>query len=384
VLHLQLVIETEDRGEEGGRFTRMALSAIKDDMVSEPFVEVVDVPIRGDDTFFAVFPESALPAAFSPTGSEVRFCLNLEGEIQSTSGFCGLITGEVLTLDLPLVESTFSAEPWQSRTDPIPSSCQSDGEEGMCQRMTPEMCPDLAEGMNVDFSSCEEARAFRLFLPEEHDPGQSYPLVFLWHGLGSDVDSIVRDSGLADWVTEGDFILAVPVSRAQAVEWDQLTVSDSKDLAFFDDMVTCTQARLGVDPLRIYTTGLSGGGLFSTYLGLMRADVLAATAPMSGGLIIDYQMPSRALPYLVTWGGEEDIAVEQDFHVFAQDLMGDLRGGGHFVGACNHGRGHEWPQDLNPAVVGFFRDHPMDVDGAPYAAALPETFPNYCSVLESE
>jgi predicted esterase len=378
LLPLQLEIVTEHRGEDGGRFQSMALRAVSDGNVSEPFVTVEDVPIMAGDIFAAEFPESALPAAFSPTGSDVRFRLNMAGRITSESTFCGTITGEITTLDQPLTMSTFAVEPWEGRSETAPSDCAGNGGGGMaCDRI--DMCPDVAVGVNM-LSSCEEDRIFRVFAPDDMETDETLPLIFLWHGLGSDPDALLDRSLLAEQVNERRFVLVVPSSRALPVEWDQLGQGDNPDLAFFDDMVTCVQTAFPVDTNRIYSTGLSAGGLWTTYLGLRRASVIAAIAPMSGGLIVDYVAPERTLPVLVSWGGIEDIAVEQDFNTFALALIEDLQAAGHELVTCNHGQGHEWLPSFNPWVLQFLFDHTLDGSDPPYAMGLPEVFPDYCRV----
>lgn len=59
--------------------------------------------------------------------------------------------------------------------------------------------------------------------------------------------------------------------------------------------------------------------------------------------------------------------------------------GGHFVVQCNHGLGHEWPDDgINSYLYQFFEDHPRGVKPDPYAAGLPSTkwgdWPSHCSI----
>jgi hypothetical protein len=101
---------------------------------------------------------------------------------------------------------------------------------------------------------------------------------------------------------------------------------------------------------------------------------------MSGGLIADYVVPPRKMPILVSWGGEMDQAVGQDFNVFARNLIRDLELGGHFYVPCNHGAEHVWYREFTPWVLRFLLDHPYDVAPEPYAEMLPDAFPDYCSI----
>ena len=109
----------------------------------------------------------------------------------------------------------------------------------------------------------------------------------------------------------------------------------------------------------------------------MRGDVIASSAPMSGGLLVPYPAPEVAIPMMFAWGGEGDEAVGQDFHLLAVDLLANLAEGGHFVVTCNHGDGHQWPEGITPGALEFLLDHPRGVDPLPWADGLPAGVPDY-------
>ena len=112
---------------------------------------------------------------------------------------------------------------------------------------------------------------------------------------------------------------------------------------------------------------------------ILQAVLLASAAPFSGGLIVDYPAPEPTIPVLLSWGGESDFAVGQNFHTFANDLIADLLGGGHAVIACDHGQGHTRIPDWSDYVLQFFADHPRGVT-SPYTDSLPMVFPGFCTI----
>ena len=377
-LELPFRVEIESDAE-ASVFTRMTLRATDEGAVSDPSGEATDVAVAADGSFTADFGTATLPAAFSPTGSDVIFEVIFQGQ-SSESGICGLVTGEITTLNTPLSMSTFGSTLYEGPDSVAPASCESEGGGETCARMTAEMCPELAAGDVTGFESCGVERSFKLHLPAGHDPSQPSPVIFLYHGLGGSAQGMLNATQMEAQADSEGFILITPESQNLPVEWDQLTYADNADLAFFDDMVTCAQAQLGGDADRIYATGLSAGGLYSTYLTVTRPDVLAASAPMSGGLVADYMQPDPAIPVMVSWGGEADFAVGQDFNTFALDLIADLTGGGHFLVTCDHGRGHTWDADFSPWVVRFLLDHPKGSAEAYAEGSLPDVFPDFCAI----
>ena len=170
--------------------------------------------------------------------------------------------------------------------------------------------------------------------------------------------------------------------EALQFEWAFLSEpEDNVDLMFFEDLLSCAWNTWDVDLDRVYTTGMSAGGLWTSYLLLHEAPWLAAAAPLSGGAnTAQYVQPARRLPVLLTWGGPSDFAVGYDFNQANITFSELLRGDDHWVGECEHDGGHVPPNGAKDYVWQFFEDHPLGVDPEPYADAMPSSFPSYCSV----
>ncbi|MCA9547715.1 MAG: hypothetical protein KC613_25100, partial [Myxococcales bacterium] len=371
--------------DEGARMiTRLVMKPIlpADGSVGAPMVELMDIPVGEAGDFSFGFEGATLPGASSPTGSDVVLTFDFQANTKNgaTDAFCGTLQGEVVTLSLPITMSTFGAAPWA--TGAAPTSCSDDGPV-MFPRLPAEDCPMGVAGDNT-LASAGLDRAVRVFVPELAE-GQTYPLVLLWHGFGSSPDNILEYSGMADHVADRGFILAVPAStEGSGVEWASLTPDDSVDAALFDDLVTCLQTSLPVDPQRIHVSGFSAGGLWSGWLTVFRSEVIASVAAFSPGLIPNFQAPTQPIPVLAAWGGEADVAYDQDFNLMAPRLLGQLAGAGHFAVGCNHGLGHDWLPEWTPWVLDFLLDHPKGVGPEPYAAGLPAQFPEFCAVVEAE
>ena len=350
-------------------------------MVSEVIATVMNVPVDEEGEFELQVNEAAIPADYSPTGSSVVVSFTLTSR-SSGFGFCGEVTGDVVTLMLPIAMSTFGAVK-SGTSATLFGSCDDESGPAMLPRI--EECPALTAGMNV-INSADYDRAFEVILPSQYTAEESWPLVTLWHGFGSDPATIKANTQFESFVDEQGFILVIPTSYpGGAVEWDSLAATDSPDLAFFDDLTQCLGEAFSVDENRVHVTGMSGGGLWTAYLTTFRSEVIASSVGMSSGLIPDYPEGVTPIPYLAAWGGETDVAYDQDFHILAQDLLIDFAADDRFLMACNHGQEHEWLPEFTPWVLRFLLDHPRGIGERPYAGGLPEgVYPDYCEVVTAE
>ena len=340
------------------------------------------VQVDGDLRFQAELVGMTWPAAYSPIGSDIVLDAILDGTITGEEASCGTVTGEIVSFGMDMAGSTFALTPWDARTEVPAAIC----EGAVGTELVPIAdCPQLAEGRSVDFPSGGERREVELVLPADYDPAQSWPLIFAWHGITADIDTIMEKTDLEAAAERYGVIFAVPQSLmlGGVKAWDPLNGEDAnKDLLFFDDLYTCLTQQYAVDLDRVATTGMSNGGMLSGVLLVERSDVIAAAAPMSGGIMLPYADVDRAMPTLVLWGGETDSAYGNDFHAMSLDMIDILLGNNHFAVSCDHGMGHVLRPEFMDVVVPFLLDHPMGISPLPYQDGLPEGLPKHCTVAE--
>jgi poly(3-hydroxybutyrate) depolymerase len=241
-------------------------------------------------------------------------------------------------------------------------------------------CPTLEEGANDGFVSGDDEREFLLYLPD--DPAGA-PVVFVWHEMGGSASGLARYAGFDDLATDEGVVLVAPESDGSTqYEWHYSSPAEGNtDLVLFDDVVSCLYEQYAVDLGAIYATGMSAGGMWTSYMTLYRADILAATAPFSGGWMQSwYESPEEQIPVMLTWGGSSDTFSTFSFEEASLDLSESLGDDGHFVVECDHGGGHTMPTGAAALAWQFFLDHPKGVDPEPYADGLPSEFPDYCSI----
>ena len=255
-------------------------------------------------------------------------------------------------------------------------------------------CPTLVPGTNRITAAGRE-RGFELYLPDE--PAAA-PVVFLWHGVGDTARNIAAFFGASGAARRYGAIIVAPndcCADGHQECCDQLTVwgflptaplRQEIDLTLFDDIYACVSEQFDVDPRRVYTSGFSAGGLWSTFLSLNRSEYLAAAAIFSGGVgtYVRYRTAEHRLPLMLSWGGPNDTYMNGfvKFYEMMASLIAAVQADGHFVVACNHGLGHTVPSGAANWTYEFLLDHPWTNEPSPYAdGTLPDAYPDYCEVL---
>ena len=126
------------------------------------------------------------------------------------------------------------------------------------------------------------------------------------HGALSAPSDHERLSGMQVKAADEGFIVAQPAGILRS--WDILT-GNGEDVDFILAVVADVQARVAVDPDRIYATGMSNGGGMADRLGCVAPDVFAAIAPVAGWYVDAVDCRSdRRIPVLA-FHGTADLVV---------------------------------------------------------------------------
>lgn len=162
-------------------------------------------------------------------------------------------------------------------------------------------------------TSDRRERTYRLHIPVGFDNTLT-PVVLDFHGFTSSANDQVSISGfetLAD--TEG-FIVVSPFGSvaplAGQTYWNTTTDDDVgtvDDVAFVDELLDRLATSLCVDLDRVYATGLSNGGFFSSRLACDLADRIAAIGSVAGINFYDDCAPTRPVPVLHFHGTDDPI-----------------------------------------------------------------------------
>ncbi len=393
-LRMKISLTAEGEADKGGKLSTLDMYALgtSGDWISDaPIASVSNVEVKADGTFTADLGKVIVPAKASPTGSPVGASLTLEGTIDSANNtFCGGLQGDIPDFKADLAGSTFKAVPFGSEGDPYAVSCKT-------QAVVYDpiaTCPTLKAGVNKMTSATFE-RQFVIVLPAAATATGStakLPVVFLYHGNTGNAAGILKSTTwdkIHGGETADPFILVAPETSAMVdgskpvLDWrygEKVFDKDNRELVFFSDMLKCIGEQHTINADRIYVTGMSGGGMMTTFLTAHRGKALAASAPLSGGYLHAWPKDASKVPMLVTWGGETDEAYNQNFHTLAKSLLKALGDNGWWHASCDHGKGHEIPLALMPHVWTFLKAHTRGASAAPFAAGLPKDFPAYCKL----
>ncbi|HEY0624155.1 alpha/beta hydrolase family esterase [Sphingomonas sp.] len=158
----------------------------------------------------------------------------------------------------------------------------------------------------------QTGRTMLLHVPAGDRAGKPLPLLFALHGSGGDGAAILAQSKLEATSDRHGFLLAAPdagIPLERGFVWNIPGVptvtgkvpgpGDADDVAFIRAAIDWLAAQGCADRSRVYSTGLSGGGRMTSWLGCVAADRFAAIAPVVGlragnPLAADPQRPDPA------------------------------------------------------------------------------------------
>lgn len=281
-------------------------------------------------------------------------------------------------------------------------------------------CPALVPGRNT-ITSGGVSRQFLLIVPENLQPDEHPPLVFLWHWLGGSANAFSTRAMVQDGANRKRFIAIIPEATNLQFKWPFLTLDPNcaidfgcncdcryqRELTFFDDVLACVGGAYSIDRSCVATVGVSAGALWSSQLMHERSQYLSSALILSGGTgpasadiggigfgniipVREYQSPAEhRLPAMVLWGGPSDFCL-LNFQSASQNLERALTADGHFLLECIHNCAHSVPpfdatgeRATFDVLWDFVLDHPywLPAGTSPYQSrGLPTGSPSWCAI----
>ena len=135
-------------------------------------------------------------------------------------------------------------------------------------------------------------RKFILYVPSSYESSAKQPLVFNFHGYGSNANEQMNYGDLRSQADANGFILVHPEGLddiAGSSYWNMggWSISVHDDLEFIDNLINLLMDKYSVNAERIYSTGMSNGGFFSFHLACNLNTSFAAIASVTGSMSYD-------------------------------------------------------------------------------------------------
>ena len=208
------------------------------------------------------------------------------------------------------------------------------------------------------------------------------PVIFAFHGHGGTMNHAARHFAYHKQWPQAIVVYlqglntpgALTDPEGQKPGW-QKAIGDQKDrdLKFFDAVLASLKKDYKVDAKRVYATGHSNGGAFTYLLWAARGDVFAAVAPCGASARRDLVQHLQPKPVL-HMAGEKDPLVRFEWQQRTIDAIRKINGcgdGGPWGQCCTlypsktgepvvtyiHPGGHEFPAEVPPVIVKFFKEH---------------------------
>ena len=125
-------------------------------------------------------------------------------------------------------------------------------------------------------------RAYIVKIPAAYDTNKPYKLVFAWHGLGGTAQQIAQfgyyqlESPSAG---SAIFVSGQGLETGSGAGWPN---TNGQDVAFVRALVDAMKKSYCIDEKRIFSVGMSYGGIMSNTLGCQMGGIFRAIAPMAG------------------------------------------------------------------------------------------------------
>jgi len=138
-------------------------------------------------------------------------------------------------------------------------------------------------------------------------------LVLDFHGIGSNGPEQNAFGGFGAMAEAEGFVAVEPTGQhtiedaRKSWELPQFDTDERDDVAFVVDLIDFMAAQVCVDQQRIYATGMSNGGLFTSVLVCDLSERIAAAVSVAGVTHPETCSPSRAVPFMAFHGTDDTV-----------------------------------------------------------------------------
>jgi polyhydroxybutyrate depolymerase len=127
------------------------------------------------------------------------------------------------------------------------------------------------------------ARTYQLYVPKLYTGTKNVPVVFNFHGFGSNAVQQMAYGNFKPEAERDDFLIVAPDGQDPASRHFNLSAEPGlqNDVQMIGALLTHIEATLCVDAQRVYSTGMSDGGATTSVLACMMSNRFAAFAAVA-------------------------------------------------------------------------------------------------------
>ena len=154
-------------------------------------------------------------------------------------------------------------------------------------------------------------RKYTLITPDR--VSEPLPLLIVFHGGGQTAERARRYTRFDDFAQAENYIVAYPQGLGN--HWNDGRVHDdpsrraaatADDVEFTANIIAQLEGERIADPLRVFLTGASNGGMMSMRAGCELGSRIAGIAPVVANLPVDWECRAHGLPALLIHGTEDE------------------------------------------------------------------------------
>jgi polyhydroxybutyrate depolymerase len=144
--------------------------------------------------------------------------------------------------------------------------------------------PHTAGQFSQAFTFEGKSRTYQLYVPAAYTGAAPVPLVFNFHGFGSDAVQQMAYGNFKPEADQHDFLIVAPDGQDSG-GGRHFNLTGEKglqnDITMVGSLLSHIEATLCVDAARVYSTGMSDGGAMTSVLACVDSDKFAAFAPVA-------------------------------------------------------------------------------------------------------
>lgn len=132
------------------------------------------------------------------------------------------------------------------------------------------------------------AREYILYVPQSYSGQTKVPLLLNLHGYTSDMDQQLFFGDFRKIADTANFIMVLPNGLPDNMgqrTWNCFSLDGVDDLGFLSQLIDKLSGEYAIDTDRVYSTGMSNGGLMSYFLACNLSEKITAIASVTGTML---------------------------------------------------------------------------------------------------